>query len=308
VTRKPVTNLPQSIHRRLLNRARESGRTFNELLQHYALERFLYRLSRSRYKTSLILKGALSFARNTDEFSRPTRDIDFLGKTANTIENIENIIRQICTEKVEPDGLTFDPDTVQGQVIVEDTDYSGVRTSFIGHLGNAKIFMQVDISFGDEVTPRPEKFDYPVILENLPQPTILRYTPESVIAEKLEAMVKLGEINSRIRDFYDIWYLSRNFSFDGELLSSAVLNTFQTRETQIIAKPVALTTTFSENPEKQTAYRAFMNRSIISNAPENLRELVQLIAEFILPILEALDSSRSFKGRWKPGGPWSSSE
>ncbi len=282
----------------------ETGRPFNEILQHYALERFLYRLSVSSYRECLVLKGALSFSVSKEKRTRPTRDIDFLGITDNSVENIEDIVKEICSQNDALDGIEFRPGTVDGQVINDEKEYVGVRVKFLGYLGRAKIYMQVDVGFGDLVTPGTEEFEYPVILDDLPVPKLLRYPFETVIAEKFEAMVKLGELNSRIKDFYDVWFLSHNFSFNGETLADAIKATFNNRGTSVHPNPVALTRSFSTDESRGRNYRAFIRKSLLDDAPADFSDLVDAVAVFLIPIAEAIAEGRDFHGVWEPPGPW----
>lgn len=217
-------NIAASIRQRLLNRAKADNRPFNELLQYYAMERFLYRLSLSPYAKQFILKGALMLRIWDAPASRPTMDIDMLGKTSNEEKNIIDQINMVSVDVVD-DGLIFDPSTVKAERITEDADYQGVRVRFTGNLETAKIHMQIDIGFGDIVYLHPKEAILPTLLD-LPPPKLLSYTQESAIAEKFEAMVKLGVINSRMKDFYDIWMLSRQFNFNGAQLAEAINLTF----------------------------------------------------------------------------------
>ena len=214
--KKPGTkNIGASVRQRLLNKARETGRPFSELLQYFAMERFLYRLSKSEYADKFVLKGALMLTAWNAPLLRPTMDIDLLGRIGNDIGAMAAIVREICAGRVEPDdGLVFDAATVQGERIAEAAEYEGVRIRFRATLDAARIQMQLDIGFGDIVVPAAVPTIYPTILD-LPAPHLLAYSRETAIAEKFEAMVKLGELNSRMKDFFDIWLLSRSFDFDG---------------------------------------------------------------------------------------------
>jgi len=207
MTKRPHRDIAASVRQRLLNHARETGRPFNELLQYFAMERFLYRLSKSPYVDNFVLKGALMLTVWEAPLSRPTMDIDLLGLIDNSIEDIVAVTKNICTQEVEPDGITFEPSGIEGERITEDADYGGVRVRFRGSLGTAHITMQLDIGFGDMVIPAADSLEYPTILD-LPAPKLRGYTKESTIAEKFEAMVKLGILNSRMKDFFDIWLLS----------------------------------------------------------------------------------------------------
>ena len=227
-----TTGLPASIHQRLLNKAQKSGRPFNELLQYYGIERFLYRLSLSDYADQFILKGALMFNVWGMEGFRPTRDIDLLGHTSNAIDTIKDIFQSICRIRGEADGLEFDANSVRCERIKEDADYEGIRVTLAGALGKIRIHIQIDIGFADIVTPPPMKMDYPTILDHS-SPRLYGYSRESVIAEKFQAMTALGNANSRLKDFYDVWMLVTNFTFDGRTLKAAIEKTFQNRSTEL---------------------------------------------------------------------------
>jgi len=303
LTGRPPRNVAHSVHRRLLNKAREAGRPFNELLQYYAMERFLYRLSRSAHAGRFVLKGALMLVMWRALVTRPTRDIDLLGRMDNSPEAVAALMREVCAQEVEPDGLQFDPSTVEARAIAENAAYSGVRGRFQGRLGKALIHMQVDVGFGDVIHALPPTARYPTILD-LPAPRIRGYSRESAVAEKFQAMVELGELNSRMRDFYDVWLLSRQFDFRGEVLTEAVRRTFAARGTGIPACPVAFTNGFARDETKQAQWRAFLRRSRIENAPRSFAEVVAAVAALLRPVLSALSEGKSFRNVWKAPGPW----
>ncbi|MCJ7624113.1 MAG: nucleotidyl transferase AbiEii/AbiGii toxin family protein, partial [Anaerolineaceae bacterium] len=181
------------------------------------MERFLYRLAQSKYQDQFVLKGALIFLAWGAPLSRPTRDIDLLGLTDNAVEHLITVVKEICQQPVESDGVVYDSSSVFGETIKEGTDYEGVRIRLLGLLGNARAKIQIDIGFADAISPGPIPLIYPTLLD-MPSPKLLGYSRESVIAEKLQAMVYLGSINSRMKDFYDVWILSRQFIFDGVTL------------------------------------------------------------------------------------------
>ncbi len=294
-------NMSASIRQRLLNRARSDQRPFNELLQYYAMERFLYRLSQSVYADQFILKGALMLRVWGSPEVRPTMDIDMLGKTSNEEARMVAQIQDILTVNVENDGLAFDPDSIQTERITEDADYEGIRVRFLGALGTAKITMQIDIGFGDAVYPEPEKSEFPTML-NFPAPRLFCYSRESSIAEKLEAMVKLGTLNSRMKDFYDIWLLSRQFNFDGTQLLEALRLTFERRNTEMPLEIEAFTDFFIE--AKQTQWAAFRKRLGENHVPVSFREIVASVDSFLSPIIRGLASGRSIFVNWIAPGPW----
>jgi len=296
-------NVPASIHQQLLNRAKAESRPFNELLQYFALERFLYRLGRSAYRQRFVLKGALMFAIWRAPFSRPTRDVDLLGYLDNSVESVLSAIQAICAELTPDDGLHFDTENAIGESIVEAAKYQGVRVRFIAYLGTARIPMQIDIGFGDPLVPGPTLVQLPTIL-NLPPPELLGYSRESAIAEKLHAMVYRGAINSRMKDFYDVWLLSSQFEFRGPTLADAVRSTFRQRHTAMPEAPVAFSDKFSEDPDKQAQWIAFLLRTHIQDAPKTLQRTVRVIAAFLGPVMDALSNERDFDHDWFAGGPW----
>jgi len=303
LTRRHGGGNATSVHRLLLNRARETNRTFNELLQYFAMERFLYRLSKSSYADRFVLKGALMLSVWHAPRSRPTMDIDLLGRTSNDVEAVIAVVREVCVQDVEPDGMVFDASTVGGERITEDADYEGVRVRVQGNLGTARVVVRVDVGFGDVVIPPAELAEWQPILD-FPAPQLLGYSRESTIAEKLEAMVKFGALNSRMKDFFDIWLLSRQFDFDGQILGKAVEATFSKRGTEIPSVPVALTASFAEDPDKIVQWRAFLRRNQLTETPTELPELIASIATFLAPMTKALTVGEPFRGVWSAPGPW----
>lgn len=283
--KKPANkDLPASVHQRLLNVARETGRPFNEVLQYFAMERLLYRLSCSPHVGSFVLKGALLFRVWDVPDSRATRDIDFLAFLDNSPESIASIFREVCAMD-DDDGLLFDPDSVAARKIKEDADYEGLRVRFRGLLGKARITMQIDIGFGDKVHPDVVQAKYPVIL-NLPAPSLRMYPPETVVAEKAEAMVHLGNLNSRMKDFYDIWWLSRQFKFDSAVLSEAIRQTFENRGTELMPFN-ELQANLLENKTLERQWSAFLAKSGVPG-PESFQEVLDQIATFLGPLFERI--------------------
>ncbi len=303
MTKRQYKNISASVRQRLLNKAREKGRPFNELLQYFAMERFLYRLSKSPYVDNFVLKGALMLSVWEAPLSRPTMDIDLLGRINNSVEAIVAVTRVICRQEVEPDGIAFDTNSIVEERITEDADYEGVRVRFKGSLDTAQIAMQLDIGFGDMVVLSPELTDYPTILD-LPPPQLYVYSRESTIAEKFEAMVKLGILNSRMKDFFDIWLMLRQFDFEGQKLSTAIAKTFSTRGTDIQSEPISLTNTFVDDTVKTAQWRGFIRKNRLTNVSQDLGEVVKAIAAFLGPIAKSLAAKQSFKANWKAPGPW----
>lgn len=302
MSKHEVKNLPASIQSRLLNQAQASGRPFNELLQYYAIERFLYRLAQSPHARRFVLKGALLFRAWGLPAFRPTRDIDLLGQTSNGIDDLVAIVREICNQEVQADGMFFDPETVSGERIKEDADYEGVRIRFVGLLGKTRVHLQIDIGFVDVVSPAPKKINYPAILP-FPEPELRSYPPETVVAEKLQAMIYLGSINSRMKDFYDVWVIANNFEFTGNRLQEAIRKTFKNRDTGI---PAELPPAFSEQfaREKQSQWTAFLKTSAITNAPNQMRIVLTRLQEFTSPIFESIRLKQTFEKKWQAGGLW----
>ena len=298
---RSLQNVSASIHQRLLNIAKETGRPFNELLQYFAMERFLFRLSRSTHANSFVLKGALLFRVWDTPDSRATRDIDFLGYVDNSPETLVNIVRDICAIADPNDGLSFDAESVVAQRIKEDADYEGVRVRFRGQLGNARIHMQVDVGFGDLIHPGAVQANYPTLLE-LAAPSLQTYPPETVIAEKSQAMVHLGSLNSRMKDFYDIWRMSRQFDFEGKTLSEAIQRTFNNRGTEFVVFG-DLARELLESEDIKTQWLAFRRRVPVE-APDSFADVLAPISEFLTPVFATIIASQAFAKYWKAPGPW----
>lgn len=298
---KHTKNIPASVRQRLLNKAKNDQRPFNELLQYYAMERFLYRLSRSAHANRYILKGALMLRVWRSPEFRPTMDIDILGKTSNDETAIIAQIRDVISIETTPDGLVFDPDSVQTERITEAAKYEGMRVRFTGRLDTARINMQIDIGFGDVVYPEPELADLPTLLDS-PAPRLLCYSRESAIAEKFEAMVKLRELNSRMKDFYDIWLLSRQFDFEGNKLAEAIRLTFERRGTSLPGEIVAFSDEFIAT--RQVQWTAFRNRLQHSDAPDSFAVVIHALHTFISPLISAASSDAPMPSKWVAPGPW----
>jgi len=291
------------VRQRLLNQARSQDRPFQELLQYYAMERFLYRLSRSEYAEKFVLKGALLLTAWRAPLSRPTVDIDLMGRTSNELDHIRVIIDQLCNMEAEPDGVQFDASSISVARIKEDADYEGVRIRFQALLAGAKIPMQIDIGFGDVIVPAPITIEYPTLLD-FPSPRLTAYPKEAVIAEKLQAMTDLGLLNSRLKDFFDVWLLSRLYDFQGAVLVEAIEATFRHRATAIEALPVGLTDEFSGDPARQKQWIAFIRRSRFKAAPVGLKVIVEAVRNFLQLPLAAASSGQPFNAMWKRSTSW----
>jgi predicted nucleotidyltransferase component of viral defense system len=305
VTGAEVKNLAASVRQRLTNLAQAQKEDFQQLLSRYARERLLYRLSVSDYRERFILKGALLFAYWTGAPHRPTRDMDLLSHGAPDIELLEKVFRDLCQEEVQPDGMVFQPDTVTGERIKDEEKYEGVRLHMTGLLDKARITLQIDVGFGDCVVPGPEDIDFPTLLD-FPAPHLKSYTRETVVAEKFEAMVKLGILNSRMKDFFDLWCLSKEFSFDGATLSKAVKTTFETRGTPVpVDAPLALTPEFYDDHQKNAQWKAFLNKSRLDAGAKSLSEIAAALRKFLIPVSAAVARGEALDQGWRPAGPWS---
>lgn len=290
----------ESIHQRILNIAAAEHRPFNELLQYYAIERFLYRFGRSAHSQNFILKGALVFLAWKAPFSRPTRDMDFLGFTNNSVDHIVQVVHEVCMQPVESDGIVFDPESVQGEMINERADYQGVRVKFFGYLSKAHVHMRLDVGFADLVTPSPIEVELPTIFKNMNKPCLRAYPPETVIAEKLQSMIALGLINSRMKDFYDIWFMAQSMEFDFHLLKQAVFTTFNHRKTVVSTDlPSALTTEFAK--QKQAMWSAFLSKNRIEDAPDTLVNVIGVLKKFLEPVIYQSEDAYS---HWSNTGGW----
>ena len=301
---EPSPQLAQSVQQQLLNKARERKEDPNLVLIRYALERFLYRLGRSRHRDQFVLKGAMLFTAWTGQPHRPTRDLDLLGIGNSSDAALKQAFGEIVGTLVEPDGLEFDDHGISIVEIREAQDYPGKRIKLPAGLGNTRLNLQIDVGFGDAVTPEPTELDYPALL-NLPAPRIRAYPRETVIAEKLQTLVVFDMAISRMKDFYDIWMLSKLFPFDGASSSAALAATFARRDTPIPqGVPTALTDEFAADGTKQTQWAAFLRRNVLTGAPPDLHSVVQDLRVFLLGLLRAAGSGSPFTKSWKPGGPW----
>jgi hypothetical protein len=284
VTVDVVKNMGASVRQRLLNLAKTNGRPFAEVLQYYAMERFLYRLSVSAHVESFTLKGALLLTAWQAPISRPTMDIDLLGRTDNAVETIVTLMREISQLVVPDDGIFFDSASFTGEAIREDADYAGVRTVFVGRVDRARVHMQIDIGFGDVMTPGPETLTYPTLLD-FPAPVLSGYSRETVIAEKLQALVQLRMLNTRMKDYFDLWLLTRQAELSKDILSTAIKRTFANRGMEIDRAPIGLSPAFGGDPAKQMQWSAFLKRARLTEAPRSLSEVVEELHKFFATIL-----------------------
>lgn len=301
---RALRNISASVEKRLLNLSRQSGEDFQYVLMRYGLERLMYRLSRSVYAKEFVVKGAMLLRVWTGEQYRPTKDLDLLAILDKSPEELDQIFRDLCTLTVEDDGLVFRSETIRVRQIREDNVYGGVRVTLEARLGKIRIPLQVDIGFGDAVTPEAQQEEFPTLLD-FPAPILLTYPRETAIAEKFEAIVNLGLTNSRMKDYYDIWLLSQQFDFDGANLVRAIEATFRRRRAVLPNKlPIGLSIEFVSDAGKLSQWDAFVRRSRLDTKEINLEAVVKVIADFMMPPSIAAAEGKAFLLRWTPGGPW----
>jgi predicted nucleotidyltransferase component of viral defense system len=296
-------NIAASILQRLKNYSQARKEDRGLTITNYAIERFLYRLSVSPYASQFVLKGAQLFRVWTINTYRPTRDLDLLRFGSPDIPELEQIFQQICNVKTDTqDGITYIADTVKGEAIREDNKYGGIRIKLEFRIGKTGEFMQIDIGFGDAVNPPAQEILFPSILE-MPSAYIRAYSYDTVVAEKVEAMVSLGYGNSRMKDFYDIYKLSVEFTFNGRVLKDTIQATFNRRNTDIPDNsPVALTTEFSQDPAKQRQWKAFISKNSLETI--DFAQAIKRIHQFISPIFLAIRDSQDFNLSWEPKSGW----
>ena len=301
---RALRNISASVEKRLLNLSRQSGEDFQYVLMRYGLERLMYRLSRSVYAKEFVVKGAMLLRVWTGEQYRPTKDLDLLAILDKSPEELDQIFRDVCTLTVEDDGLVFLSETIRVRQIREDNIYGGVRVTLEARLGKIRIPLQVDIGFGDAVTPEAQQEEFPTLLD-FPAPILLTYPRETAIAEKFEAIVNLGLTNSRMKDYYDIWLLSQQFDFDGANLVRAIEATFRRRRAVLPKElPIGLSIEFVSDAGKLSQWDAFVRRSRLGTNEINLETVVKVIADFMMPPSIAAAKGKAFLLRWTPGGPW----
>jgi len=304
VKHKGKNNVAASVQQRLINLSKKRGEDPNLVFIRYAIERLLYRISCCSLSTKFILKGAMLFATWAGKSHRPTKDLDLMSFGDASAEQLQKIFSEICETKVEPDGLEFNPDNIQITEIREQLEYPGRRIRLESRLGNARINIQIDVGFGDSIVPEPTEIDYPTLLD-MPSPHIRAYPPETVVAEKLESTVSLGMLNSRMKDFYDLRIMAKEFSFDGKTLTEAIKATFNRRGTAIPNNsPVALTEGFYANPDKLTQWQAFLKTSKLEVEKVKLSQVIDEIHKFLVPPLFAVANNEIFAKSWSAGGPW----
>lgn len=296
-----MKNLAASVHARLAQLRAKTGEDYNVLLVRFTLERLLYRLSRSRHRDQFILKGAMLFAVWDSALHRATRDLDLLGFGQPTPERLTEVFRELCGIDVEADGVVYDPRSVTCEDIRAQDEYAGIRVKLRATIGNAVVPVQVDVGFGDALPVAPEEITFPVLLD-MTAPKLRAYARETVVAEKLEAIVKLGMLNSRFKDYFDLHYLAQRFPFDGELLAKSIAATFERRGTALpTGLPAGLTPTFSSDPAKIRGWQAFWRKTGLKGECPPLPTVTLLLVKFLERPLEAASNDEPLAATWKSG-------
>jgi len=291
-------DMAASVRQRLRDLARARHEDFDYVLRQYVMQRLLYRLSCSDYSEQFLLKGALLFWVWNEDFHRPTRDIDLLSFGDNDVPHLVDVFRQIVSVNID-DGLVFDVDSINGIEIKEDADYPGVRLTGFVNLAKARIPFQVDIGYGDAVSPEPEEAQLPSFLD-FPSPQLRVYPVYVVIAEKFQAMVMLGIANSRMKDFYDIKTIASTMGLDGQILFDAIKATFERRKTDITTEALyVFSDEFKQDKDKQTQWAAFLNKNGLEKE-SNFSDVVSEIQQFLEPVYQAIAQKRDNKQQWLP--------
>lgn len=303
---KIVKSPAASVRARLLAHAKQHGDNYQRVLTRYALERLLFRLSQTEAVARYVLKGAMLFVTWPEHVFRPTGDLDLLGQGVRDPAAIAELFTRICQMEIPDDGIRFDPASLKVEAVREAEKYQGVQLTMKGELARAVIQVLVDIGFGDHVYPPPKRGNFPGLLPDLPQANILMYPPETVVAEKFEAMIRFGEANGRIKDFYDIWITTRTFPFDLPSLVEAVSGTLRRRETAVpVEMPVGLTEGFVAIAEGRGLWSGFLRRNPPTLKPPPFAELQDELRGFFGPIIASLGAPEGAKGHWNAdGGAW----
>lgn len=282
--RKPVQNVGASVRARLLNLSKQRNEPFELLLTQYAHERLLYRLSITKYKEKFVLKGAMLLRHWLEDPHRPTRDLDLLGFGTSDPELTLGFFKEICSVEGD-DGVTFDANSLIADAVRDESGYNGLRLKCNATIDGARIRIVIDIGYGDATEPGLNEIELVPLLDQ-PAPKLKAYPPETVIAEKFQAMVYLGLANSRLKDFYDIWVLARTCEFGDDRLARAIKATFDRRKTEISAdRPDALTAAFANDPTKIRQWTAFVQDVAID--PGSLADVIESLTTFLMPHAKA---------------------
>lgn len=298
---RATTDTAASIRARLLNHARQHGEDYQRILTRFAIERLLFRLSQTRAGEYYVLKGAMLFATWPENAFRPTGDLDLLGSGSTTPEVMTELFADICRVDAPKDGIVFKPETLRVDSVRDSDKYQGIRIRLKGELARAVIPVQIDIGFGDQVYPPPDRRIFPGLLPELPAANVLMYPPETVVAEKFEAIVRFGMANGRAKDYYDIWVTTYTFEFDLSSLTEAIIGTFRRRETAIPTQlPAGLTRPFAESVEERGLWTGFLRRNPPNLNPPKFEELLEELQRFFRPIISGLKLPEAANGQWDP--------
>lgn len=304
MSRNTNAGLVHSIQARLKNEARATGRPFAELLELFAVERFLHRLGRSEHRDRFVLKGAVLLRHWLGTHTRPTRAIDLLGSEDLDAATLRDYLRDLLQVEVEDDGIEFQLDSIIVRPIRVESPVLGLRAKFDARLGRTRLRYQVDVGLGDAVFPPTEEV-VPGGLLGFPMASVRAYTPYTTVAEKLEAIVEQGEANSRIKDYYDLMMLLRRLTFDGPTLVESIRRTFAQRATTIPAGPLdGLSSGFAQDALNTGRWRAFHVKGGLTTASSDLSEAVAEINRSAQPALDAAREGQPFSRHWPRGGPW----
>ncbi len=302
--RNELKNVATSVRDRLKKIADKNSEDYNTLLVRYAIERLLFRLSQSKHKKRFVLKGAMLFALWKATPHRVTRDLDLLGFGESSTDELQKVFAEICAQTVPDDGVIFDSKSVKAEPIRAQELYVGVRVNVQGKIGNARTPIQIDVGFGDATAVDPVDVDFPTLLD-MPAPKVRAYRMESAIAEKYEATVTLGIANTRMKDYFDFWFLGTHFDFDGQELADSIRATFKRRGKVLPAEtPMGLSDTFARDASRQVVWKAFWKKSVKTEPALTLEAVVSFAASFLgLPAIAAAKDEK-FPRQWRAGGPW----
>jgi predicted nucleotidyltransferase component of viral defense system len=301
--KSPKKNVAESVRARLLNLSKERGDEFHLTLADYVIERFLYRLGQSPLRDRFVLKGAVLFRVWMGQFHRPTKDLDLLGRGSSELSEVADAIRAVCLIEAS-DGVVFDLDAMKAERIREGADYEGVRIRFRAELAAAQIPLQIDVGFGDAITPMPSLTAVPSML-GMDPPQVLAYPRETVVAEKLHAMVILDISNTRMKDFYDLWFLSQSWPFQMSELSGAIRATFERRGTPLpVGTPFALTPEFHSDAQKSLQWKAFVKRLRLDSSTPALDEIAEAIRRFIEAPFREARTRTAVEETWSVSNGW----
>ena len=302
MTKRRLKNVGASVRARLLARSRETGEDFQTLLWRYAVERFLFRLGRSPYRSSFVLKGAMLFVLWDEPFHRPTQDIDFAAQGTAGPDDIVPALQHVC-RVAAADGVVFGADHMTVSRIRGATEDGGIRIRFPATVDVARVIVQVDVGFGDSIQPPPADAEFPPLLGNATS-RVLAYPKEVVVSEKLSAAIAHGEQTSRYKDFFDLYFMARRFRFEGVRLMQALAATFEGRRSPTEDIPLPLTTAFYTETARGERWRAYLTKRGRLRAPTDFTTVGELVQLFLTPPWRALSSGDPFAAEWLPGGPW----